>query len=391
VQTSQSDSLDLTFDAAGQLSSAQQTGHIRLAEDQRRAQADTLYYDAVKDRVHLTANTGSDFTRGEVSGGDPQVHFAAPLVDILRQQNWVSASGGVRTSMLPQNGPSPLAGASAPAAGDPLMNSKLPVDIASERMQMNSQSGVGAFDGNVRVSQGENATFADHFAFDRTKGTLDATGHVLSAFISEGGLAPGMPPPSPRSISGASGGAATQTGSPGANVPHRTPAAPAHHRPLATASSATPSGPAPVTITAPTLHYSEVDRHARYEKGVLMISRDSRVTCQVLDVYLAPTTAPGQTPVSQPKAAAGAPAAIERAVARGSVRITQPGRLAKAEVATYTFANDLITLVGGPPSIYDAEHGTLTGYSLTFSPSGETIRVESGPGIRTAGQYKVSR
>ncbi|HEX7895179.1 MAG TPA: hypothetical protein VF447_13370, partial [Terriglobales bacterium] len=53
-------------------------------------------------------------------------------------------------------------------------------------------------------------------------------------------------------------------------------------------------------------------------------------------------------------------------IATGSVVVTEPNRHATGEKLTYTAADEKFVLTGGPPCIFDAEHGKITAVSLTL-------------------------
>ncbi|MGH3184664.1 MAG: hypothetical protein ACRDOE_22540, partial [Streptosporangiaceae bacterium] len=95
-------------------------------------------------------------------------------------------------------------------------------------------------------------------------------------------------------------------------------------------------------------------------------------------VYLRCTAASG---CASSTSAAG----LDHALADGGVRITQPGRIATARSVLYDFAQGQIRLEGGPPCIFDAEHGKITGDPLTFSLANDAIQVGSKPGTRAMG------
>ena len=57
-------------------------------------------------------------------------------------------------------------------------------------------------------------------------------------------------------------------------------------------------------------------------------------------------------------------------------RARQPNRRATGEKLVYTAADDKFVLTGGPPSIFDAEHGKITGDSLTFYRRDDRVLVE---------------
>ncbi|HEY8669820.1 MAG TPA: hypothetical protein VIL63_03185, partial [Terriglobales bacterium] len=58
------------------------------------------------------------------------------------------------------------------------------------------------------------------------------------------------------------------------------------------------------------------------------------------------------------------------------VVVTQPNRRAAGEKVVYTAADDKFVLTGGPPSIFDAERGKITGVSLTLYRRDDRVVVE---------------
>jgi lipopolysaccharide export system protein LptA len=73
-------------------------------------------------------------------------------------------------------------------------------------------------------------------------------------------------------------------------------------------------------------------------------------------------------------------------VAQGDVLIQQPKREARGQTLTYTASEDKFVLTGGPPSIFDAEQGKITGVSLTFFRRDDRVLVEgeaSSPVVTT--------
>jgi len=64
----------------------------------------------------------------------------------------------------------------------------------------------------------------------------------------------------------------------------------------------------------------------------------------------------------------------------------QPG-----EILTYTAAEDKFVLTGGPPSIFDAEHGKITGVSLTLFRRDDRVVVEGDSSSPAVTQTRVVR
>jgi len=139
----------------------------------------------------------------------------------------------------------------------------------------------------------------------------------------------------------------------------------------------------PVNVTAAHLIYRDSERKAHYNGGVTVHSADMTITSNQMDVYLLPA---GGTPAapkmgteetqSRSPANTSTPAQLDKIIASGAVLITQPNRRATGEQLTYTASDDKFVLTGGPPSIFDAERGKITGVSLTLFRHDDRVVVE---------------
>jgi lipopolysaccharide export system protein LptA len=129
---------------------------------------------------------------------------------------------------------------------------------------------------------------------------------------------------------------------------------------------------APVSVTASRVIYRDSERKAHCDGEVTVRSADLTITSNQMDVYLASA--------GEPQASAGAQATLraklDKIVATGSVHITQPSRRATGDQLTYTASDDKFVLTGGPPSIFDAERGKITGVSLTLFRHDDRVVVE---------------
>ena len=171
-----------------------------------------------------------------------------------------------------------------------------------------------------------------------------------------------------------------------------------HHGP-ARAGNAPPSGEhkankksegkineaSPVSITAPRLTYADADRRAHYEGGVAAHGSDFSAAAQEMDVYLLPRT---QATGSQALSSQGR---LDRMVAKGNVKLQEPGREADCQNLVYTASDDKFVLTGGPPSIFDAERGKITGVSLTFFRGDDRVLVEGEASTPVVTQTRVAR
>lgn len=126
----------------------------------------------------------------------------------------------------------------------------------------------------------------------------------------------------------------------------------------------------PVNVTAARLTYADASRQAHFEGGVTMKGAATTVTADRLDIYLRPRNGPAaQAPTG--------PSQLDRAVASGNIVVQSPNRRATGESLVYTATDGKFVLTGGPPSIFDAERGKITGDSLTFFQRDDRVLVES--------------
>jgi lipopolysaccharide export system protein LptA len=141
----------------------------------------------------------------------------------------------------------------------------------------------------------------------------------------------------------------------------------------------------PVTITSSHLTYRDSERKAHFDGGVTVRSSDLTVTSKQMDVFLALPN--GNSPVSRSEG----PARLEKIIASGAVLITEPNRHASGEQLVYTGLDDKFVLTGGSPSIFDAEHGKITGVSLTLFRRDDRVVVEGDSKSPAVTQTRVVR
>jgi lipopolysaccharide export system protein LptA len=125
----------------------------------------------------------------------------------------------------------------------------------------------------------------------------------------------------------------------------------------------------PVAITSARLTYADTDRVAHYTGGVIAKGSGFTASASTMDAYLVPRS---QTSSSQSLAQ---PGQLDHMVAKDNVVIQQPGRRAEGKTLVYTARDDKFVLTGGPPSIFDAERGKITGVSLTFFRGDDRVLV----------------
>jgi lipopolysaccharide export system protein LptA len=141
----------------------------------------------------------------------------------------------------------------------------------------------------------------------------------------------------------------------------------------------------PVAVTSPRLAYSDSERRIVLDGGVAAKGSDVTMTARQMNVFLR----------SHAQSASGtdsaAPGQIDKIVADGNIVITQPSRRATGERLEYLAADDKFILTGGSPSIFDAEHGKITGDSLTFFRRDDRVLVEGRETSPTTTRTRVAR
>jgi lipopolysaccharide export system protein LptA len=149
----------------------------------------------------------------------------------------------------------------------------------------------------------------------------------------------------------------------------------------------------PVKITSATLRYTDGEREARFEDGVQAKGADLTMVAREMNVFLEPRkeVAPNQPVEAKSAGIAAGAGKIDHIVAKGQVIITQPGRRATGDELVYTASDDKFVLTGGPPSIFDAEHGKITGVSLTLFRHDDRVLVEGDKTSPTVTQTRVAR
>jgi lipopolysaccharide export system protein LptA len=141
----------------------------------------------------------------------------------------------------------------------------------------------------------------------------------------------------------------------------------------------------PVTITSTHLTYKDAERNILLDGGVTVKGAEATLTAQQMNVFLASRNR------SQSSSERGTPGQVERIVAQDHVVITQPTRHASGDRLVYSAEDEKFVLTGGPPSIFDAERGKITGDSLTFYKRNDRVLVEGKETSPTVTRTQVAR
>jgi lipopolysaccharide export system protein LptA len=231
-----------------------------------------------------------------------------------------------------------------PQPGGALLSSSSPIHVTARSMSAHGSSAIALYTGDARLWQDANVVQAQSIEFDRDHRSMVADGKAAS------GSNPTVSTVLMQTERSADGASEKST---------------------------------PMAITSARLTYADNERRAHFEGDVIAKGSDVTITAKKVDAFL---EARGHAGPSQSEAGK-----LEKIVAHDDVVITQPDRRATGDLLTYTAAEDKFVLTGGPPSIFDAEHGKITGVSLTFFRRDDRVLVEGNNSSPTVTQTRVAR
>ncbi|MBA3914023.1 MAG: LPS export ABC transporter periplasmic protein LptC [Acidobacteriales bacterium] len=220
-------------------------------------------------------------------------------------------------------------------ASGALLASSNPIHVTAQNMKATNSPVIATYTGNARLWQGANVIQAPILVFDRDHRSLMAqgtSGKLVSTVL----------------VQANAGGKVT-----------------------------------PVTITSTKLTYSDDERVAHFSGGVVARAEDGTLTARQAEVFLKDRGTSRQSESS--------PAELERVVAEGDVVLVQPNRRATGDRLVYSAGEGKYVLAGGPPCIFDAERGRITGLSLTFFSHDDRVLVEGSKNAPAVTQTRVAR
>ncbi len=256
-----------------------------------------------------------------------------------------------------------------------LLASASPIHVTSATMTAHNSPAVALYRDNARLWQDANIVEAPSIQFDRDRRFLVAQGTaaqpvstvLVQAKLSQPG--PAQPGAQPNSVPVSK--------------------AQAKESKVKAKSEEKPADDGPVAITSARLTYADADRLAHYEGGVVARGSNFTASSNNMDAYLVPRS---QTSGNQPLAGhISGPGQLDHLVAKGNVVVQQPSRRAEGKTLVYTASDDKFVLTGGPPSIFDAERGKITGVSLTFFRGDDRVLVEGEASTPVVTQTRVAR
>jgi len=317
--------LDVIFGPDGGAEKLVQTGDFQYHE--ASAKPDTAGRSAFADVATYTTGDTMLVLRGSPRIIDGGMTTTAETIRINRQTSDGFADNDVKTTYSDLK----------PQLNGALLANSDPIHVTAEHMTGQKQPGVAHYTGNVRLWQTDNVVRAPKIDFDNEKRSIvaqsDASQTVSSLFVQQG-----------------QDGKLT-----------------------------------PVDVTSDKLIYVDEERRARYTGNVFAKSTTNTITAKQIDVYLKPADADKKDAAPQPPPpqkrpglpSSNGPSQIDHMVAVGNVVVTEPNRRAVGDRLVYTSDDGKYYLTGRSPSIFDAEHGTVWGDSLTFCSHDDRVLVES--------------
>ena len=317
--------LDVLFGPDGGAERLVQTGDFQYHEASDKP--DTAGRSAFADVATYTPGDYMLVMTGSPRVIDGGMTTTAEIVRINRQTGDGFADNDVKTTYSDLK----------PQPNGALLANSDPIHVTAQHMSGQKQPGVAHYTGNVRLWQTDNMVRAPKIDFDNEKRSMvaqsDASQTVSSLFMQQG-----------------RDGKLT-----------------------------------PVDVTSDRLTYVDEERRARYTGNVFAKSAIDTITAKQIDVFLKPADADNKDAAAQSPAppkktvmpGSNGPSQIDHMVAVGSVVVTEPNRRAVGDRLVYTADDGKYYLTGKSPSIFDAEHGTVWGDSLTFYSRDDRVLVES--------------
>jgi len=341
VSTSQM--LDATFLAEGGIASIVQQGSVLYSDNQlpdKRTQA-------WAEKALYTPADGILLLSGNPRVADGGMVTTANTIRFNRTSNDAFADGDVKSTYSDLK----------EEPNGALLASASPIHVTAASMTAHSSTAIALYKGKARLWQDANVIEAPSIQFDRNRRSLVAEGTATQPVSTV--LVQAEQP-----YEGKNG---VKDGDQKAKYRTKDHAADA------------------ITITSARLTYVDADRQAHYDGGVVAKGATFTAAAKTADAYLVPRS---QTEANQQVAT---PGRLDHMAAEGSVIVRQPSRRAEGQKLVYTAADDKFVLTGGPPSIFDAERGKITGVSLTFFRADDRVLVEGKASTPVVTQTRVAK
>jgi lipopolysaccharide export system protein LptA len=347
---STSDSVDATFLPQGGIQVVTQTGNVSYSDSQppdKRVQA---------------FSTQARYTPADqmlVLSGSPRILSAgmqttANSVRINRATGDAFADGDVKSTYSDLK----------EQPNGALLASSSPIHVTANSMTAHNNPGIALYSGKARLWQDANVIEAPTIEFDRNRRFVTATGtaaHPVQTIL--------IQKDDVQKHNAQQGSAPSEAVQPQNS----------------SAKKGQLDKSDPISITGQKLTYSDSERRVHYEGGVVAQGAEFTASAKTVDAFLVPHS---QTAAIQ---AVSGPGQLDHMVAEGGVVIHQPKRRAEGDKLVYTASDDKFVLTGGPPSIFDAEQGKITGVSLTFFRRDDRVLVEGEASNSVVTTTRVAR
>ncbi len=324
--------LDATFQPGGGIQSLVQQGSVTYVDGERKAWGTHARYTPADQILILT---------GSPRVTDGGMTTTANSMRLNRATGDALAEGNVKTTYNDLK----------PQPGGALLSSSSPIHVTARSMSVHGNSAIALYAGDARLWQDANIVEAQSIEFDRDHRSMVAGG------------------------ASAIGSTASQTVS--------TVLIQADKVQTAESQGERSQKATLIAITSASLTYADNERKAHFEGDVVAKEADVTITAKKMDAFLQARGIANQSLTGAGK--------LDKIVAQEQVVITQPDRRATGDLLIYTATDDKFVLTGGPPSIFDAEHGKITGVSLTFFRHDDRVLVEGNNSSPTVTQTRVAR
>jgi lipopolysaccharide export system protein LptA len=277
---------------------------------------------------HATANRASYNQVSDEMTLSGNVHYAdqanqsmlsSSTLALNRSRGETTATGNVKTTYSAQK--------TQPAGG--MLSAGQTVHMTAQQMVQNNSTGTARYSGEARLWQGQNIVQAPEIELNRQAKALDARSQgnerVSTVFVQD------------------EKGKKSE----------------------------------PVEVIADHLLYEDGQRKANFDGSVVLRTADSTLRSSKVTVFLRPQS---EIAKSEKQPTSGAPSQVQSIDATGNILLQQPGRQATGTHLVYTADEGKFVMTGSPaspPSIFDAEHGQVTGVSLTFFNGDDRVLVDS--------------
>ncbi|MHB1023932.1 MAG: LptA/OstA family protein [Acidobacteriaceae bacterium] len=157
------------------------------------------------------------------------------------------------------------------------------------------------------------------------------------------------------------------------------------------AGSTSSAGIGVVRVSSQQMVYSDAAHRADFTGTVQLESMDGKMRADTAEVFLQPAS--NEAAGASKSAGKLFGGSVQRVMARGQVALQQPGRHGSGEQLVYTAGDGRFVLTGtaaAPPKLVDDVKGTVSGTSLIFNSSNDSVIV-SGKGAGNGAISKAQR